>query len=52
MGRKGPGEHPFQGMNDLFKYLKTKGELTLIKSCVFHFEMEFIHPFLDGNGQS
>ena len=38
-------------MKDLFKYLKNPDELTLIKSCVFHYEMEFIHPFLDGNGR-
>lgn len=38
-------------MNDLFAYLKEEKELTLIKSCVFHYEMEFIHPFLDGNGR-
>lgn len=38
-------------MKDLFKYLKNGDELALIKSCVFHYEMEFIHPFLDGNGR-
>lgn len=38
-------------MKDLFKYLKNKEEIELIKSCVFHYEMEFIHPFLDGNGR-
>ena len=38
-------------MNDLFKYLENKDELTLLKSCVFHYEMEFIHPFMDGNGR-
>ncbi|MBO0590489.1 Fic family protein [Cellulophaga sp. E16_2] len=37
-------------MQDLFDYLKTE-EIELIKSCVFHYEMEFIHPFIDGNGR-
>ena len=38
-------------MKDLFNYLKKSNELILIKSCVFHYEMEFIHPFSDGNGR-
>ncbi len=46
-----PAENVIYLMNDLFKYLKSSDELTLIKSCVFHYEMEFIHPFMDGNGR-
>ena len=38
-------------MKDLFEYLKKSDEIELVKSCVFHYEMEFIHPFLDGNGR-
>ena len=38
-------------MKNLFRYLKKSDEIELIKSCVFHYEMEFIHPFLDGNGR-
>ncbi|QTY27064.1 Fic family protein [Flavobacterium sp. CS20] len=38
-------------MKELFEYLKKSDEIELIKSCVFHYEMGFIHPFLDGNGR-
>jgi len=38
-------------MQDLFKYLKESEDLEIIKSCVFHYEVEFIHPFIDGNGR-
>jgi Fic family protein len=38
-------------LNDLFDYLKNDDDLVLIKSCVFHYEIEFIHPFIDGNGR-
>lgn len=38
-------------MKDLFDYLKKSDEIELIRSCVFHYEMEFIHPFVDGNGR-
>ena len=38
-------------MSDLFDWLKSTDVHPLIKSCVFHYEFEFIHPFEDGNGR-
>lgn len=46
-----PGDLIVPLMNDLFDYLKREDDLLIIKSCVFHYEFEFIHPFLDGNGR-
>lgn len=38
-------------LNQLFAYLKKDRDPLLIRSCVFHYEIEFIHPFTDGNGR-
>lgn len=38
-------------INDLLSWLKRTDAHPLIASCVFHYELEFIHPFADGNGR-
>lgn len=38
-------------MRDLLMWLGGSEEHPLIRSSVFHYEFEFIHPFADGNGR-
>ena len=48
-----PPEQVPGNMVNLFEWLNaTRGEVNaLIASCVFHYELVFIHPFTDGNGR-
>ena len=36
---------------ELLDWVKTSEVHMLIRSCVFHYELEVIHPFADGNGR-
>ena len=38
-------------MGNLFQWVKLTEVHPLIYSCVFHYEFEYIHPFIDGNGR-
>ena len=47
-----PASRVYQLMQDLFDFLIHNQEISwLIKSCIFHYELKFIHPFMDGNGR-
>lgn len=39
-------------MRQLFEWMKKSKLHPLVKSCIFHYEFEFIHPFADGNGRT
>jgi hypothetical protein len=38
-------------MSDLFEWVRDSKDHILIKSSIFHYDFEFIHPFEDGNGR-
>ena len=46
-----PAERVPHLMGDLFNWVSKTDVHPLIHSCVFHYEFEFIHPFVDGNGR-
>ena len=47
-----PAERVPELIDSLFEWIKTAKAHLLIRSCVFHYELEFIHPFSDGNGRT
>ena len=46
-----PADRVPQLMSDLCRWLATTDAHPLIAGSVFHYEFEFIHPFIDGNGR-
>ena len=46
-----PPQYVADLITDLFIWLKESEYHPLVKSCIFHYEFEFIHPFADGNGR-
>ncbi len=46
-----PADRVPQLIADLMGWLASASDHLLIRSCVFHYEFEFIHPFSDGNGR-
>lgn len=47
-----PANYVPELMEQLFSWLQSSDLHPLVKSCVFHYEFEFVHPFSDGNGRT
>jgi len=47
-----PAAYVPEVMEQLMTWLRTSKYHPLVKSCIFHYEFEFIHPFSDGNGRT
>lgn len=46
-----PAEFVSEHITNLFTWYQKSTAHPLVKSAVFHYEFEFIHPFADGNGR-
>ena len=46
-----PANYVPELISQLFTWMKQSKMHPLVKSCIFHYEFEFIHPFADGNGR-
>lgn len=47
-----PANYVPELIDQLFAWMKRSKLHPLVKSCIFHYEFEFIHPFADGNGRT
>lgn len=47
-----PARYVPELVSQLMTWLKESKYHPLVKSCIFHYEFEFIHPFADGNGRT
>lgn len=47
-----PANYVPELIDQLFTWMRQSKLHPLVKSCIFHYEFEFIHPFADGNGRT